>query len=205
MGTYHTFFVATDQDLDRLFPGWQRVKPERGKQDWEPVAKIRRLEDPNLYVDAWGPPLAPVLAPEGEWADYARMIEQAGAPGLRALPHFRSKNVEAFYEFEALNQLLLNNSERLPPARLGDQADDDVPMVTRLPAAAARKLVTLAELDLRRVTKQLLEKTDLSEEGDLSDEGVSGFIEGVMNPLRTLCREAEVRRAEVCHYCALHY
>ena len=77
MGTYHTFFVAKDDDLDRLFPGWKRVKPQKVVKDgvnpftkqkmtvqtWEPVEPPTPLGKPSLYDDVWGPPAAPIVAP----------------------------------------------------------------------------------------------------------------------------------------------
>jgi hypothetical protein len=49
MGTYHTFFVAGDDELDRLFPGWKR-----------PPEPPTPLGQPSLYDDVWGPGVATV-------------------------------------------------------------------------------------------------------------------------------------------------
>lgn len=219
MGTYHTFFVSDDAHLDELFPGWQRPKPERVEKlvvnpftktqqltkQWDPTGPVARLGKPNLYDDAWGPAVEPAFAATGEFADYARSVENAGAPGLRALPHFRAKNAEPFYTFDALVGLLFGRQEVTPPARIGDPADDDVALVFRLPRDAARKLLALDAAGLRALTGRLLVETDLSENGDTGDEAQSAFIEYLLSPLLTLCKEAEARGGEVCHYYALHY
>lgn len=219
MGTYHTFFVSDDAHLDKLFPGWQRAKPERTEKlvvnpftkaqqlskQWEPCRPVSPLGKPNLYDDAWGQPVEPVFLPRGEFADYARSVENAGAPGLRALPHFRAKNAEPFYDFDALVGLLFDREEAVPPARIGNAADDDVALVFRLPREAARKLLSLDAAALRALTARLLEDTDLSGNGDTGDEAQSAFIEYLLNPLVVLCKEAEACGAEVCNYYALHY
>jgi hypothetical protein len=219
MGTYHTFFVAEDRHLDKLFPGWRRAKPEQETVEsmnpfskkmqsarvWVPVEPVARLGKPNLYDDVWGPAIEPVLQPEGEWAGYQQMIEEAGAPGLRALPHFRSKNVDPLYEFDALTGLVLQREQAVPPARIGDRADDDVAQVSRLPRDAARKLAAIDDATLRAVVAQLLVATDLSEQGDTGDDSQTEFIAYVMRPLIALCIAAESLDADVCHYFALHY
>jgi hypothetical protein len=221
MGTYHTFFVSDDRHLDELFPGWKPPKPERVAAEavnpftkqklkqvvyrWEPVTPPARLGKPNLYDDTWGPPTEPVVVPGGEFADYARSIEAAGAPGLRALPHFRAKNLFPFYDFDAFVGLLLEPKKAVPPARIGDDADDDVPRVFRLPREAARRLLALDDAALRSLVERLLVETDLAESGDTGKDDQSAFIEYAMIPLLALCREAEARGGEVCMYYALHY
>jgi hypothetical protein len=219
MGTYHTFFVSDDHHLDELFPGWKRAKPEqvtveavnpftKQKQTakrWEPAEPVEALGKPNLYDDTWGPAIEPVLHRDGEFADYARSIEEAGAPGLRALPHFRAKNAESFYEFDALVGLLFEREQPVPPARIGDDADDDVARVFRLPRDAAKKLLSLDDAALRALVARMLVETDLFEGGYTGEDAQAEFISYVMVPLLALCREAEERNAEVCHYYALHY
>lgn len=206
VGTYHTFFVANDGDLDRLFPGWKPVKPmdAAATTPWEPVSAPAPLGKPNLYDDVWGPPAEPVSRQPGEWAQYARMIEEAGAPGLRALPHFRSKNVEPLYDFEGLVSVLFGGPRRVPPARLGNDRDDDVTVVFRLPRDAAAALIAVEPSAQRTLVTRLLEETDLGT-SDIGDEAQAQFITHVLEPLLALCREAEARGGEVCHYYALHY
>lgn len=217
MGTYHTFFVAADDELDRLFPGWKPVHAEPARRgaknpftnetqtivEWVPVAPIGPLGKPSLYDDVWGPPVPSVEVPTGPFADYAEFIERQGPPGLRALPHFRSKNLEPFYDFDALVGLLFGRATRVPPARLGE--GDDVPIVFRLPRAAAERLLSLDGAELRALVAQWLVETDLSETGDTGEDAQDAFIAEVLAPFLALCRTAQERGAEVCHYYALHH
>src|SRR5437660_1027876 len=72
---------------------------------------------------------------------YMAGIEEAGAPGLRALPHFRAKNHDPFLVFEPLVAELVGEGVGVPPARVGCDGDDDVPTVFALPDAAAHALL----------------------------------------------------------------
>lgn len=218
MGTYHTLFAATDADLDRLFPGWVPAKPEREtvvvpkpftkqlheREVWVPVLAPKRLRRPNLYDDVWGPPVPSLLVPPGPWADYARSIEEACAPGLRALPHFRAKNQSLLYGFASLVVALGGEAESTPPARMGEPADDDMPTVERLPPGAALRLASLRDDQLGPTLLAWCRADPLGGEVEPTVEGVAEFIDGVLVPLRALARLAVARRASVCGYAALH-
>ncbi|HMR04385.1 MAG TPA: hypothetical protein PKA88_01385 [Polyangiaceae bacterium] len=215
MGTYHTFFVATDDDLDRLFPGWVPAKAEREEReainpftkeavtvrDWVPVHAPTALGSPNLYDDAWGPPIPPSREIENE---YMESIENAGAPGLRALPHFRAKNYDPFVSFDSLADALLGGNAMAPPARMGGQDDDDVPIVWVLPDAATKRLVQVDEAQLSAVMKRVL-AADVTGSGETGADALDYYLSQALRPLRALAAEALRREARVCHYFALHY
>lgn len=215
MGTYHTFFVATDDDLDRLFPGWKRVKPQKVVNDgvnpftkqkvtvetWEPVEPPTPLGKPSLYDDVWGPPAAPIVAVENE---YMAGIEQAGAPGLRALPHFRAKNYDPFVSLEPLVAALVGSEVAVPPARVGSDGDDDAPSVDALPDVAAKALASIDDAQLPAVMDEVL-AADIMGSGEAGDDARTYFVDRALRPLKALALEAERRGARVCHYYALHY
>jgi hypothetical protein len=212
MGTYHTFFVAKDDDLDRLFPGWKPVKPEQVQRErvnpftkkpitvleWVPVEPPMPLGRPCLYDDVWGPATAPI----GEVANgYMAHVEGGGAPGLRALPHFRGKNVDRLLELEPLARALVGSEIPVPPARVGADKDDDVTVVWALPKPAAERLASLDDAALNDVFNDVVVAA-----GDETREDERAFyVEHVLCPLRALAVEAGRRDARVCHYFALHY
>lgn len=215
MGTYHTFFVATDDQLDRLFPGWKRVKPEQVRvervnpftnakmtvNDWAPVEAPAPLGKPSLYDDVWGAPVPPITPVENE---YMAGIEEAGARGLRALPHFRAKNYDPFLVFEPLVAALSGDDAAVPPARVGPESDDDVPVVWALPDTVAKTLAAMDDAQLRSVMERVFAHEESLAE-DCGDEARDFFVDNALRPLKMLAIEAVERRAHVCHYYALHY
>jgi hypothetical protein len=215
MGTYHTFFVAKDDDLDRLFPGWKPAKPEKVRKEgvnpftkqkimvnaWEPVEPPASLGKPSLYDDAWGPPVEPIVAIEN---DYMAHIENAGAPGLRALPHFRAKNCDPFLLLEPLVAALVGPQVPVPPARMGCSGDDDSASVDALPEVAVRTLAAMKDADLPAVMDKVI-AADLAGPEFGTDEARAYLIDHALRPLQALAVEASRRGARVCHYYALHY
>lgn len=216
VGTYQTFFVASEADLERLFPGWHAARPERVMKEtvnpftkqkmtvpmWQPVQPPTPLGKPSLYDDVWGPPLPPIAAVEN---DYMAGIEQAGAPGLRALPHFRGKNYHPFVILEPLAAALVGPSVLVPPARIGCPGDDDAPSVDALPDVAVKVLATLDDARLGPLMDELLAADVMGSGEEVSDEARAYFIDHALRPLRALAIEAARRGARVCHYYALHY
>jgi hypothetical protein len=215
MGTYHTFFVATDDELDRLFPGWKRVQPEQGRaerlnpftkqmmtvNDWLPIEPPTPLGKPSLYDDVWGSPVPPIVDVEN---DYMAGIEEAGAPGLRALPHFRAKNWDPFRVLDPLATALMGAAAPTPPARIGPDQDDDVPLVWALPDAAAKALATIDDAQLPPVMDRVFaDEASFSE--DAGDEARGYFVDRALRPMKLLALEALRRGGRVCHYYALHY
>lgn len=219
MGTYHTFFAATEADLDRLFPGWKPAQPEQAtveivnpftkqrqpSRQWVPVEPPRPLGKPNLYEGAWGAPLPSLLEPSGEWADYERALEEAAAPGLRALPHFRGKNLTLLYSFESLTTALTGATGPIQPARIGAPADDDMPVVERLPADALAKLAQLRDAELEPTFLAWRDADLLGDDVEPSPENVAAFVRCALVPLRALAALAIPRGASVCSYTALHH
>jgi hypothetical protein len=196
MGTYHTFFVATDDELDRLFPGWKRVRPEQGQveqynpftktkmivNDWVPLEAPAPLGKPSLHDDVWGARVEPIVPVEN---DYMASIEEACAPGLRARPHFRAKNYDPFLELEPLVAALVGAKTAVPPARLGPEGDDDVPVVWALPDAAAKVLAALDDAKLPSVMEQLFADEESLAEDD-SEEARDYFADRARVPLLRL-------------------
>jgi hypothetical protein len=215
MGSYHTFFVARDEHLDRLFPGWKRAKPEqelvRGVNPftkekimvptWAPIEPATPLGKPSLYDDVWGPPVPPIIEVEN---DYMAMIEDAGPPGLRARPHFRAKNCDPFAVFDPLVAALVGGDDPVPPARIGCSGDDDVPNVWVLPDAAAQKLAATQDRDLPPIMQQVL-LADVTGSRDTDTAAREYYVERGLRPLRALAIEAGRSGARVCHYYALHH
>ncbi len=202
MGTYHTLFIATDADLDRLFPGWVPVQPEGSFQEvvnpftrqrqqvykWTPMSPPRELGSPSLHDDVWGKPVSPIVSPDGE---YLEMLEQSTAPGLRVLPHFRGKNLDPFCVIgHVLLSALGDDAARpLPPARVGvEQAVD------RIPRSVSKRLVALDEAAIDDVALRLLE------EGGGDPDALDEFVEYGMKPLVLLCKEALRLEGDVCHH-----
>ena len=223
MGTYHTFFVAKEDELDRLFPGWKGVKsplnPQKVIKDavnpftkqkitvraweptWKPVEPPTPLRKPSLYDDVWGPPAAPVIDVEN---DYMAHIERAGAPGLRALPHFRAKNYDPFLSLEPLAAAIVGSEVFVPPARVGCEGDDDAPTVDALPEAVTKALATMDDSLLPAVMDKVL-AADIVDSEQRSEEARTYFVDRALRPLKALALEAERRGARLCHYYALHY
>jgi hypothetical protein len=191
MGTYHTFFVAGDDDLDRLFPGWKR-----------PEEKPTPLARPSLYDDVWGAAVPPIVEVMN---DYMQIIEEAGPPGLRTLPHFRAKNCDAFVLFDPLVAALVADHVPSPPIRVGCDADDDIPSVWALPAVAAKALANMKDSDLMPIMEKVL-AADIMGTGEVVDYKAKAFmVDNVLWPLKTLAQEASRRGGHVCHYYALHH
>ncbi len=216
MGTYHTFFVATDAQLDRLFPGWVTALPSKAPrpginpftkqpitvQDWAPAHPPKPLGSPNLYDDVWGP-AAPALVVANE---YMAMLEEACAPGLRALPHFRDKNVH-MYAWEQLGDLapmLDHEQTATPPIRIGREGDDNIPKVWTLSRSATETLADLADDALQPLALRILSEYEFCDE-PVTDEAAAGVAADLLTPLRTLARTAIGAGSHLCSYFALHY
>jgi hypothetical protein len=216
MGTYHTFFAADDGELERLFPGWKPVKKDQvlvervssfSKQkmtveDWEPVERPTPLGRPSLYDDAWGAPMPPIVPVLNE---YMRAVEESGAPGLRALPHFRAKNCDPLVTLDALVAALVGGAVPVPPARVGCDGDDDIPTVWALPEVATNALAKVDDEQLAAIMDKVL-AADVMGSGDATDSEMRTYlVDNVLGPLRALAVEAIQRGARVCHYFALHH
>lgn len=156
---------------------------------------------PSLYDDVWGPPVAPIVEVENE---YMQTIESSGAPGLRVLPHFRAKNCDPFYTFDALSAALVGPAVAAPAARMGADSDDDVPVVWALPQAATNALAATTDDTLARILDTVM-AADPSLAEELGDERRTYFVEQVLRPLKLLAAEASRCRSRLCHYFALHH
>lgn len=192
MGTYHTFFVATEAHVARLFPGWTPPEPKGA-----PPAPLGR---PSYLDDEWGPAVPPLVPPAD---DYSAYIEGACPPGLRACPHFRAKNV-VDYAFTCLGELapLLVEGEEATPALLrGPKDDDDVPFVWTLSATATAKLAALGSDQLVELGGRVGEQ---SLEGPGDDDG-EALAEHLLAPLAALAREAVRTAGRLCELYALHH
>ncbi|MBX3209230.1 MAG: hypothetical protein KF764_29630 [Labilithrix sp.] len=157
-----TLFVATDEDLVRLFVAVRHALEQPittvkknpvmhqllATSSWDPgeddeeAAISSRSPSPqpgataSIYAGGGGDPIDPVVSPESR---PAIALEETAPLRLRALPHAAVVGITGL-ELEALTVVLLG--EKKPPARIVEPLDDDG-FVDGLPTEA---LAPLAEL-----------------------------------------------------------
>jgi hypothetical protein len=127
MAIFVTLFSATEEDLDRLFPGWSAPPeapqwvtlqdPSTGEEKkvrrWIPSELVPEQSDLPLCHDV-APVQPPVLSPE---SDYERHMEERAPPLLRALPHACLKNLSGEH-LDALASIVAGRSVQCMPARV---------------------------------------------------------------------------------------
>jgi hypothetical protein len=155
-----TLFVATDEDLVRLFMAVRHSLDEpittvkrnpvmhqlQATSSWDPgeddeqaVISSRRPEPmASIYAAGGADPIEPVVPPEGR---PAIALEETAPLRLRALPHVAVAGVTGL-ELEALAVVLLG--EKKPPARIVEPLDDDG-FVDGLPTEALAPLAGLSD------------------------------------------------------------
>ena len=160
-----TLFVATDEDLVRLFAAVRHsleqpittVKKnlvmhqlqatsswDPGKDDEKAVISARAAAVASIYADGGGDPIEPVIRPDTR---AAIALEETAPLRLRALPHAAVIGITGL-ELEALTVVLLG--EKRPPARIVEPLDDDG-FVEALPTAALAPLAGLGDEELREL------------------------------------------------------
>jgi hypothetical protein len=204
-----TLFVATDDDLVRLFLAVRHsldepitsVKKNRtihqvvatsnwdpGEEDEEAVISSRRpdaLKQPvsveSLYADGGGEVVDPVVAPTTR---PAMALEETAPLRLRALPHAVVVGITGL-ELEALAFVLLG--EKKPPARIVEALSADG-FVEALPSDALEPLSLLTEEGVLRLGEKWNAALQLTRRR--ADETV-------LVALRALAKEAIARKGHV--------
>jgi hypothetical protein len=172
MAAYETWFVATDAELDALFPGWTAAG-----EPSEPVVPL-----PIWTSDAL--PSAPVRAPS---SGYFAALEDETPAGLRALPHFRWSDSP----FDLIDGVAaqLGWLQDVPLLRRGPHnSSEQVGVVRGLPGDVCARLATLTEDEIRELGVEIENAFDPD---DLE------HIE-LLLALRDLAELAAARGAHVC-------
>ncbi|MBX3202545.1 MAG: hypothetical protein KF894_30745 [Labilithrix sp.] len=158
-----TLFVATDEDLVRLFVAVRHALEQPittvkknpvmhqlhatsswdpGEDDEEAVISSRSASLPvavaSIYADGGGEPIVPVVRPDSR---PAIALEETAPLRLRALPHAAVVGITGL-ELEALTVVLLG--EKKPPARIVEPLDHDG-FVDGLPTEALAPLAALSD------------------------------------------------------------
>lgn len=158
-----TLFVATDEDLVRLFVAVRRALEQpittvkmnpvmhqlQATSSWDPgqadeqaVISSRSpaplVEIASIYAAGGEEPIAPIVLPDSRTAI---ALEETAPPRLRALPHAAVVGITGL-ELEALTVALLG--EKKPPARIVEPLDHDG-FVDGLPTEALAPLATLTD------------------------------------------------------------
>jgi hypothetical protein len=148
MAMFVTLFVASEVQLDLIFPGWLRPArqptcvqcqdPSTGAQAW-----VKRWTPPTTTVEQAklpsGSPPAPFVPPAlPTESEFEQHMEERAPSVLRALPHACLKNLFV-HHLESLAALLLGNPIDARPARV----TPDGFAIDRLPDEA---VVALAHL-----------------------------------------------------------
>lgn len=151
MAIYTSYFVATDEELERAFPGWKRplAEPVRVKQ-------FNRLTNQEVEVWSWDPGpdqpgtvvagMEPYAVVEME-GDYAEYLDRRAHPLVRRSPHRCWKGVGVL-EIEALRAVLTGETcdlefRHFPPARISPPGFSGE--IALLPAMLTEVLVGLGE------------------------------------------------------------
>lgn len=155
MAVHTTLFVATDEDLGRLFPSFRQPlaepitrigrNPLSGQliaaRTWDPGAERPSPvpSPPSVRAHAGSTPRAPELpADEGD----ARALEERSPYRLRALPHVATRWVTGI-ELGALAKLVASDASHAP-ARIVEPLEEDG-FVDSLPAPACAPLAKLGD------------------------------------------------------------
>jgi hypothetical protein len=171
--TYTTLFVATDQELDRFWPGWRlpAAAPVRAFGDdewldwtgqpwpnisgevWDPGPPSERSKRASVH-DAAGRAVVPPLLPV---SGFQAQLEENAPALLRTFPHVAARNVTPV-ELEGVAIALLG--EFRPPARMVDCGDQGG-VFGSLPADAVAALARITDADapevIRRIDETLME------------------------------------------------
>lgn len=216
MGSYETFFVATDDELDALFPGWIAPRANRAREQTDSDGGIAEdvepdedepepLGSPSFRDDVWGPRRPPIRPCEN---GYHEMMEQECPPGLAALPHYRTKNLWSLFDADRVAHLLLDTDEpgQTPPLRVGVEGDDDVPVVFGWAPEDAHALASCEDERLDALVYELIADEDESEDDDVEVDGeVWVSVRQSLRAVRALARKAGKAGAHLCLYFAMHY
>lgn len=214
MAVHHTFFAASEDELDRLFPGFRRAKPEKVTREgvnpftkrpsthraWEPIAPPTALGSPSFLDDVWGPAFPPVVASDSE---YSAALDAASPPGLRALPHVVAKDLPIL-SIEPLAAALLGADVPSPPARMGLDPRGESREIEALPDAAVIALAEASDAALVAATETdaIARAIATGPSVELSEEEARDeLLRLMLRPLRALAIEARSRHSRVCHYC----
>ena len=202
-----TLFVATDEDLVRLFaavrhsleqpittvkknPIMHQVQAtsswDPGEDDEEAVISSRSPSPAppsiaSIYADGGGEPIEPVLRPESR---PAMALEETAPLRLRALPHAAVVGITGL-ELEALSVVLLGDKK--PPARIVEPLENDG-FVEALPAEALAPLAALTDEQVKELAARWNAALHLTRRR--ADE--SSLV-----ALRALAREAIARNGHV--------
>lgn len=158
-----TLFVATDEQLARLFVGVRHSLPipitsvQRNPvmhqvlatTSWDPGPPSSRSPNsmPSIYAPGGEEPVEPIIIPESR-ADI--VLEETAPLRLRALPHAAVLGVTGL-ELETLTFVLLG--EKHPPARIVDTEENDG-FVDSLPTEALMPLAMLDKEQSENVTER---------------------------------------------------
>lgn len=196
-----TLFVATDEDLARLFvavrmpldapitkvgrnPHTGQIMGSRswdpGTTDETPVVNLR-AEITSLHTDDGSVVVKPVVR---STSDSARALEELVPRRLRSLPHAVVPGMTGI-ELEALAIVLLGDQR--PPARIVETLDDDG-FVDGLPTEALEGLCELNDVTLDQTV--MLWNAELATTGRRCDAAA-------LSALRTLAREATACKGNV--------
>lgn len=164
MATYETWFLATDAELDRLFPGWGDARGNRA----------------DAALPVWrqtSPPVPPARPPS---SDYLEGLEGGTPPGLRSLPHFRWKNSP----FDLIDDLAvhLGYTGDVAILRKGPpESEEEVPVVQGFPDEVLPRLGALSDEEIHQIGIEL--------EGALSEDDLEN--KELYVALRTLAQLAK--------------
>jgi hypothetical protein len=178
MGSYETWFVASESVLDALFLGWAATPDEAS----EPVTPL------PIWSSAATP--APPVRPPGD--DYLAMLEHETPPGLRALPHFRYKGSP----FDLIDQVSaeLGHPDPIRPLRYGPHdSGEEVAVVRAFPADVVTALSALDDAAARAVALEV--------EGGFDDDEPE--LLALMLALRDLAVIARDTSARLCLFVTL--
>jgi hypothetical protein len=200
-----TLFVATDEELARLFAAVRHSLEEPitavkkspvmhlvhatsswdpGERDEEAVISSRAPTLPgaaSIYANGGDEPVEPVIRPDSR---PAMALEETAPLRLRALPHAAVVGITGL-ELEALTLVLLG--EQKPPARIVEALDEDG-FVEGLPTEALAPLASLTDdalMELSSKWNAALRLTRRKAE------------ESSLQALRSLAREAIARGGNV--------
>ena len=215
MGTYETFFVATDDELDALFPGWkapgptkrrrERTNPYRGTiesvETEEAEGEPESLGTPSFLDDVWGPRLPPIKACS---SGAHERLESTCAPGLAALPHHRTRDGSWLIYGNHLVHLMLDEDEadETPPLRMGAGEDQDVPLVFGWSAENARAFAACPNERLDELAWEILANDSNEDEVEVAGEDWAN-VRRDLRAVRALARRADKAGSHLCVYLSM--
>jgi hypothetical protein len=200
LATRTTLFVATDDDLRRLFPGWRY--PSKGPlsrdalnpftrtpmmvTSWDPRPPDMPISArPSLYEPGERDTIPPVFLPE---TDHEHRLEEDAPIQLRALPHAVVMGI-AVDELEALADVLGVTPR---PARFADCAEAEG-VIGALPELALMPLARLAAHEVLPLAQSWGYELHEDEE----------ILAAALERLRRLAREALARGGNLFTHAAV--